>query len=150
MTYLSKILEAHRAEALDDNRPLDQLIEKAQSCGPTRGFADSLRRTEGVAVISEIKRRSPSKGELNADLDPAEWAQSYAAGGASCLSVLTDRPTGAWLALQLSPRSPVRYANRTSARTDPTRLGGTGCVIGWVCQGANVHFLHRCLKPELA
>lgn len=91
MTYLSKILEAHRAEALEDDRSLDQLIEKAKSCGPARGFADSLRRTEGVAVISEIKRRSPSKGELNADLDPAEWAQSYAAGGASCLSVLTDR-----------------------------------------------------------
>ncbi len=45
---------------------------------------------DGLAVISEVKRRSPSKGDLKADLDPAELAGSYAAGGATCLSVLTD------------------------------------------------------------
>ncbi len=90
MTYLSKILAAHRAAAAEDQRSLDALVEQAGSVAPTRGFAAALRRTEGVAVISEIKRRSPSKGALNPDLDPAEWAGSYAAGGASCLSVLTD------------------------------------------------------------
>ncbi len=90
MTYLSKILAAHRAAAAEDQRSLDALVEQAGSVAPTRGFAAALRQTEGVAVISEIKRRSPSKGALNPDLDPAEWAGSYAAGGASCLSVLTD------------------------------------------------------------
>ncbi len=43
-----------------------------------------------MAVISEIKRRSPSKGDLNAALDPADWAKRYEAGDATCLSVLTD------------------------------------------------------------
>lgn len=90
MTYLDKILDAHRAVAANDQRPLDVLLDQAALADPPRGFADSLRRTEGVAVISEIKRRSPSKGDLNPGLDPAVWAGSYASGGASCLSVLTD------------------------------------------------------------
>lgn len=56
-----------------------------------RGFRKALLATTGgVAVISEIKRRSPSKGDLSSDLDPADLACTYAVGGASCLSVLTD------------------------------------------------------------
>lgn len=90
MTYLDKILAAHRASAEEDDRSLDQLIEQANAVGPVRGFRRSLRSASGVAVISEIKRRSPSKGDLNPGLDPAHWAKSYQDGGASCLSVLTD------------------------------------------------------------
>lgn len=56
-----------------------------------RGFAQALR-APGLSVISEVKRRSPSKGDLFADLDPGELARSYASGGAACLSVLTDGP----------------------------------------------------------
>ena len=59
---------------------------------PTRGFAASLRAESTLAVIAEIKRRSPSKGDLFADLDPAVVAHEYESGGASCLSVLTDAP----------------------------------------------------------
>jgi indole-3-glycerol phosphate synthase len=58
-----------------------------------RGFEASLRRTIDAGragVIAEVKKASPSKGVLRADFRPAEIAQSYAAGGASCLSVLTD------------------------------------------------------------
>lgn len=59
---------------------------------PARGFAAALRgeSRERLAVIAEIKRRSPSKGDLNAGLDPAALARVYEDGGATCMSVLTD------------------------------------------------------------
>jgi len=69
------------------------LIERASALPPTRGFRDALiggAESGEVAVISEIKRRSPSKGDLAVGLDPALLAQQYEAGGAACLSVLTD------------------------------------------------------------
>ena len=59
---------------------------------PPRPFASALRRADGrVALIAEIKHASPSKGVLVADFQPARLAQQYAAGGATALSVLTDR-----------------------------------------------------------
>ena len=91
-TYLDKILAVHREEAASERRSLDQLIDQTRALGPTRGFRRAIEQTEGLAVIAEIKRRSPSKGELNPGIDPAQWAASYQAGGATCLSVLTDRP----------------------------------------------------------
>jgi indole-3-glycerol phosphate synthase len=89
-TYLDKILTRHREVASLDDRPLGDLIERARAMPPARGFAVALRAGDGLQVISEIKRRSPSKGDLNIGLDPAEWAASYERGGAACLSVLTD------------------------------------------------------------
>ncbi|MDE3204277.1 MAG: indole-3-glycerol phosphate synthase TrpC [Acidobacteriota bacterium] len=90
-TYLDRIVAAHRAEAAADRRDRAALEVEAAGAAPARGFEAALRESPTVAVISEIKRRSPSKGDLAADLDPAELARSYRRGGAAALSVLTDR-----------------------------------------------------------
>ncbi len=90
VTYLDRIVAAHREVAERDDRDLDALIASASAAGPTRGFRRALAADEEIGVIAEVKRRSPSKGELDAGLDPAGLAADYAAGGACGLSVLTD------------------------------------------------------------
>jgi len=89
-TYLDRIVEQHRTAAAADARPLGSVLEAAHATSPTRGFRTALAAADTPAVIAEVKRRSPSKGDLFADLDPAVLARDYARGGASCLSVLTD------------------------------------------------------------
>jgi len=89
-TYLDDIVAWHRQRAQNDARSFTNLLAEAKTCVPARGFASSIRDTPHLAVIAEIKRKSPSKGDLNASLDPAELALQYQRGGASCLSVLTD------------------------------------------------------------
>ena len=90
--YLDNILEHHRAMAANDDRDLDQLVEAATRLPRCRGFIRQIKSDSvaHLAVIAEVKRRSPSKGDLFVDLDARQLAETYARGGASCISVLTD------------------------------------------------------------
>jgi indole-3-glycerol phosphate synthase len=88
-TYLEEILISHRARAADDGRVLGDLVEQAQATPRPGDFAAALGG-DGLSCIAEIKRRSPSKGDLDPDLQADLVAKEYVAGGAACLSVLTD------------------------------------------------------------
>lgn len=90
--YLDKILAQHREVASRDTRSLSELIEATRTISNSRGFAKRLVEDskKALAVIAEIKRRSPSRGLLSKDLDPKVIAEHYKDAGASCLSVLTD------------------------------------------------------------
>ncbi len=92
---LKKIVRRKQDEIAErlQERPLASLQEVLPEASPTRGFADAIaaKIAAGQAgVIAEIKKASPSKGVLREIFKPAEIARSYAAGGAACLSVLTD------------------------------------------------------------
>jgi len=98
MSVLDEILAMKRDEVTLLHQPStrDAIRRAALGAQPTRGFASRLRahaRDGGrLAVVAEIKRRSPSKGDLSPDLDASTTARTYEEGDASCLSVLTDRP----------------------------------------------------------
>jgi indole-3-glycerol phosphate synthase len=94
-SVLDRILAVKRDEvdAARRARPLAAIRAEAASTARPRGFVESLRAAIAAgrpAVIAEVKKASPSKGVLRPDFDPRTIAKSYEAGGASCLSVLTD------------------------------------------------------------
>ena len=79
--------------AARDRVPLDQLKRQVAELPAPRDFVAALRAAcRKPAVIAEVKKASPSKGVIREDFDPELIAKGYAAGGASCLSVLTDKP----------------------------------------------------------
>jgi indole-3-glycerol phosphate synthase len=92
---LERIVQAKQAEVTAARReiPLNRLREAAEARQDVRPFFEALKvpRPSGVNIIAEIKRASPSKGVIRQDLDPGRLAESYAAGGARAISVLTEK-----------------------------------------------------------
>jgi indole-3-glycerol phosphate synthase len=136
--YLAKILDRHRAAAQSDSRRLSQLIDKAKTVAPTRGFIQRLRddSLHQLAVIAEIKRRSPSKGVLREGIDASELARSYESGSASCLSVLTDDVSFGGsvddlLQARVATAMPVLRKDFTVSELDvcDARIMGADCVL---------------------
>ena len=96
-TVLDRICDDKREHIArcKSERPMAQVEAAAEAQPAPRGFLNALRAHQGqgrYGLITEIKKASPSKGLIRADFDPPSLARAYAAGGASCLSVLTDEP----------------------------------------------------------
>jgi indole-3-glycerol phosphate synthase len=87
---LQRIVETKRAEVEALRGGLPGLRDRAEDTPPARDFCGSLRAGDAVAVIAEIKRRSPGAGAIRTDLDPLGLGPSYESGGAAALSILTD------------------------------------------------------------
>ena len=133
-TYLDRILDDHRSMATADTRSVERLLDEARAMPPTRGFRNAL--ADRFGVIAEIKRRSPSKGDLNVDLDPAAMASTYERGGAACLSVLTDEQyfggsVGDLQAARAACSLPVLRKDFTVGERDvlDARIMGADCVL---------------------
>ncbi len=92
MSMLSEILATKRTEVAraKERVPLAKLEKGLATAPPVRDFRSALANADGIALIAEVKKASPSKGVIREDFDPLAIAQTYVENGATCLSVLTD------------------------------------------------------------